>query len=116
MLLFVPSFSGVTWQSTTKLDTTVRKGITDGTYDLIVENAIGNRGTAKGSYTVRSPPVFSATVTARPSRRALHGRRGLLPAAALRRRSLLWSGSALLGHSLHEASGQAAVSFPLPSP
>jgi hypothetical protein len=53
--------TGVTWQSTTKLDATVPADVPSGTYDLIVENAIGNRGTVKGAYAVRDTPPFSAT-------------------------------------------------------
>ncbi len=52
---------GVTWQSTTKLSATVPKGLAPGKYDLTVENALGNRGTAKAAYEVLETPVFSAT-------------------------------------------------------
>ncbi len=48
--------SGVTWQSTTRLDATVPRGIKEGAYDLIVENAMGDQGIAKGAYTVRPDP------------------------------------------------------------
>ncbi len=51
----------VTWQSQTKLSATVPKGLAPGKYDLTVENALGNRGTAKDAYEVLETPVFSAT-------------------------------------------------------
>ncbi|OFX20884.1 MAG: hypothetical protein A2V77_24555 [Anaeromyxobacter sp. RBG_16_69_14] len=56
----------VTWQSTTKLDATVPADVPSGTYDLVVENAIGNRGTLKAAYTARdinSPAALTATLT-----------------------------------------------------
>src|SRR6266545_4304844 len=59
--------TGVTWQATTTLDATVPAGIEPGAYDLIVENAIGNRGTLKAGYTVLATPAFSATAAVDPS-------------------------------------------------
>ncbi len=51
----------VTWRSTTTLDATVPRDVAPGTYDLTVENALGNRGTLKAAYTVLPPRAFSAT-------------------------------------------------------
>jgi len=53
----------VTWQSTTSLSATVPPGLAPGPYNLTVENAVGNQGTAKGAYTVLATPTFSATAT-----------------------------------------------------
>jgi len=53
----------VTWQSGTKLEAKVPQGLAVGKYDLIVENAIGNRGTVKDAYEVVDTPPFSATAT-----------------------------------------------------
>ncbi len=53
----------VTWNSTTSLNATAPAGPDPGTYDLTVENAIGNRGELKAAYTVLAVPVFSATAS-----------------------------------------------------
>ncbi len=67
----------VTWQSTTKLNATVPKDLAPGKYDLTVENALGNRGTAKAAYEVLETPVFSATaVVDHPSVNVGHEQRG----------------------------------------
>jgi hypothetical protein len=55
--------NGVTWLGTTTLNATVPPGLAPGTYDLTVENALGNQGTAVGAYTVLATPFFSATAT-----------------------------------------------------
>ena len=51
----------VTWQGMTTLSATVPAGLEPGTYDLTVENALGNRGELGAAYTVLPAPVFSAT-------------------------------------------------------
>jgi hypothetical protein len=53
----------VTWQSTTTLDATVPDDLGPGTYDLTVENALGNRGKLEGAYTVLEAPVFAGAAT-----------------------------------------------------
>jgi uncharacterized repeat protein (TIGR02543 family) len=53
----------VTWIGTTTLNAIVPAGMAPGEYDLTVENALGNRGTAKGAYAALATPPFSATAT-----------------------------------------------------
>ncbi len=53
----------VTWRGTTTLGATVPGGVEAGTYDLTVENALGNRGTRKAAYTVLDTPPFSVTAS-----------------------------------------------------
>ncbi len=53
--------SDVTWLGRTKLSATVPSGLEAGTYDLTVENALGNRGTREGAYTVVDTPPFAVT-------------------------------------------------------
>ncbi len=66
--LSTTELTGVEWQSTTSLHATVPAELPEGAYDLSVENALGNRGTAKGAYTVLPSASFSATLTPeRPS-------------------------------------------------
>jgi hypothetical protein len=53
----------VTWLGTTTLGATVPGGVEPGTYDLTVENALGNRGTRKAAYTVLDTPPFFVTAS-----------------------------------------------------
>jgi hypothetical protein len=57
----------VTWVDTSKLTATVPAGLPLGAQKLTVENALGERGTLDGAFTVLSPPSFSATVSASPT-------------------------------------------------
>ncbi|OFX21838.1 MAG: hypothetical protein A2V77_20095 [Anaeromyxobacter sp. RBG_16_69_14] len=45
------------------LSATVPPGLEAGTYDLTVENALGNRGTREGAYTAIDTPPFSVTAS-----------------------------------------------------
>ncbi len=54
----------VTWVSTATLTATVPPGLTLGPQKLIVENALGERGTLDAAFTVLAAPSFAATVTA----------------------------------------------------
>ena len=59
--------TGVTWVGTTTLNATVPAGLAPGTYDLTVENALGNTGTGKGAYTVLTTAPFAETETINPA-------------------------------------------------
>ncbi len=65
------ALTDVKWSSLSSLTATVPPGLPAGTYDLTVENALGERGTLKAAYEVVETPPFSATATLSPSPAAI---------------------------------------------
>ena len=59
--------SGVTWVGTSTLTATVPAGLAPGTYDLTVENALGNSGSAKSAYTELAEPTFATSASVIPA-------------------------------------------------